>query len=102
MFINSCLKHPLIKRAIMTSFVDNIKQFEPDRAGNDTNIDNQLYLMGVTRYSISTEFQKLINDSLRKEQKIECLIKTRLNFTSKFLDQTNPKNKRLNISARMS
>ena len=47
--------------------------------------------MRVTRYSISTEFQKLVNDSLRKEQKNECLIKTRLNFTSKFLDQTNPK-----------
>ena len=67
----------------MTSFVDN-KQVEPDRAGNDTNIDNQLYLMRVTSNSISTEFQKLINDSLKKEQKNECLIKTRLNFTSKF------------------
>ena len=55
------------------------------------NIDNQLYVVRVTRHSISTEFQKFINDSLRKEQKNECVIKTRLNFTSKFLDQTNPK-----------
>ena len=39
MFINSCLKHPLIKRAIMTSFADN-KLVEPNRAGNDTNFNS--------------------------------------------------------------
>ena len=68
MFVNSCLKHPLIERAIycypnkvFDIFVD--KQVQPDRAGNDKNINNQLYLMRVTRYSISTEFQKLIYDS---------------------------------------